>query len=30
MKKVVYLGKVNISSEQVYNLYNGDNIYEIL
>lgn len=30
MKKVVYFGKINISTSQVYELYNGKNIYDVL
>ena len=30
MKKVVYFGKINISTQQVYELYNGVDIHEIL
>lgn len=30
MKKTIYLGKINIASSQVYDLYNGANIHEIL
>lgn len=30
MKKVIYFAKVNIATSQVYDLYNGQNIYNIL
>lgn len=30
MKKVIYFGKINLATGQIYDLYNGGNIYDIL